>query len=362
MQKLLAPAPDESKPVSTAERIGPSPVPKPVQTSAFTTAFGCPREFLNNRFLCLVISPRARGLSIGVNMNAHCNFDCPYCEVDRSQPAGEQALDVDVMAAELQATLALACDGRLRELPCYRNAPDELLKLRHVTLSGDGEPTLCPNFVEAVHAVIHVRALRKYPFFKIVLITNATGLDLPQVQQGLRFFTAQDEIWAKLDAGTQAYMNQVNRPAAAGGHPKPVPVVERPGTAGGGSGPIRPAAEGTEGKRRADISGANLLGHPADAALRMRPPAAQEPFQNRASGPTRHRPENRSLLKGTHKNHECKQRNANSINQPRILVRAHRRASISERPEPATPPCHPRRIRDGRRLQKGCVDLPGRRS
>src|SRR5205809_580385 len=214
MQKLLAPAPDESKPVSTAERIGPSPVPKPVQTSAFTTAFGCPREFLNNRFIYLVISPRARGLSIGVNLNPdkHCNFDCPYCEVNRSLPAGEQALDVDVMAAELQATLALACDGRLRELPCYRNAPDELLKLRHVTLSGDGEPTLCPNFVEAVHAVIHVRALGEFPFFKIVLITNATGLDLPQVQQGLRFFTAQDEIWAKLDAGTQAYMNQVNRP------------------------------------------------------------------------------------------------------------------------------------------------------
>src|SRR6266498_3407156 len=119
MQKLLAPAPDESKPVSMAERIGPPPVPKPVQTSAFTTAFGCPREFLNNRFIYLVISPRARGLSIGVNLNPdkHCNFDCPYCEVDRSPPAGEQSLDVDVMAAELQATLALASDGRLRELP-----------------------------------------------------------------------------------------------------------------------------------------------------------------------------------------------------------------------------------------------------
>src|SRR5438552_323831 len=212
MQELIAPPPDESKPGLMAQRIGTSPVPKPVQTSAFTTAFGCPREFLNNRFLYLVISPRARGLSIGVNMNSHCNFDCPYCEVNRSLAAGEQSLDVDVMAAELQAMLALAFDGRLRELSCYRKVPDELLKLRHVTLSGDGEPTLCPNFVEAVHAVIHVRALGAFPFFKIVLITNATGLDLPQVQQGLRFFTAQDEIWAKLDGGTQVYLNRVNRP------------------------------------------------------------------------------------------------------------------------------------------------------
>src|SRR6266542_4520025 len=213
MQELLAPSPDESKPVSMAERIGPSPPPKPVQTSAFTTAFGCPREFLNNRFLYLVISPRARGLSIGVNMNPdkHCNFDCPYCEVNRSLSAGVQSLDVDVMAAELQATLALASDGRLRELPCYRNAPDELLKLRHVTLSGDGEPTLCPNFVEAIHAVIHVRALGKFPFFKMVLITNASGLNLSAVEEGLRSFTPRDEIWAKLDAGTQEYMDCVNK-------------------------------------------------------------------------------------------------------------------------------------------------------
>src|SRR5437016_11807383 len=131
MQKLLAPTPDESKTVSMAERISPLPPSKPVQTSAFTTAFGCPREFLNNRFVYLVISPRARGLSIGVNMNSQSNFDCPYCEMNRSLTAGEQSLDVDVMAAELQAILALAFDDRLRELSCYRKVPDELLKLRH---------------------------------------------------------------------------------------------------------------------------------------------------------------------------------------------------------------------------------------
>src|ERR1041385_9455166 len=46
------------------------------------TAFGCPRDFLDNRFVYTVISARARGLSVGVNMNPdkHCNFDCVYCE------------------------------------------------------------------------------------------------------------------------------------------------------------------------------------------------------------------------------------------------------------------------------------------
>lgn len=181
--------------------------------SSVETAFGCPRDFLGNRFVYSVVSPRARGLSLGVNMNPDkfCNFDCAYCEVDRTQRASEPSLDVEVMAAELEQTLSLVQSGRLKDRPHYALLPDELLQLRHVALSGDGEPTLCPNFVEAVRAVVHVRAVAKGPFFKIVLITNATGLDLPAVQEGLKYFTALDEVWAKLDAGTSAYMAAVNR-------------------------------------------------------------------------------------------------------------------------------------------------------
>jgi wyosine [tRNA(Phe)-imidazoG37] synthetase (radical SAM superfamily) len=115
------------------------------------------------------------------------------------------------MAAELKQTLAFVRSGRLRERPWYRTLPDELLQLRHVALSGDGEPTLSPKFAEALQAIVHVRALCGSPFFKLVLLTNATGLDLPHVQEGLTYFTKSDEVWAKLDAGTQAYMNRVNR-------------------------------------------------------------------------------------------------------------------------------------------------------
>ena len=174
------------------------------------TAFGAPRDFLDNRFVYVVISPRARGLSVGINMNPdkRCNFDCLYCEVNRSIPPRETHLDVRVMAAELQRTLDLVRGGLLRERPPYRSLPGELLELKHVALSGDGEPTLCPNFAEAVEEVVHVRALRE--FFKLVLITNATELDRPEVQAGLRHFTRSDEIWAKLDGGTQAYLDKVS--------------------------------------------------------------------------------------------------------------------------------------------------------
>ena len=44
----------------------------------------------------------------------------------------------------------------------------------------------------------------------MVLISNGTGLDLAPVREGLRYFTAEDKIWIKLEAGTQEYMDRVN--------------------------------------------------------------------------------------------------------------------------------------------------------
>ena len=160
------------------------------------------------------MSSRARGLSIGVNVNpdTRCNFDCEYCEVNRAASAAEKSLDIDLMTDELERTLWLAAANQLRNLLDFQHTPEELLELRHVALSGDGEPTLCPDFLDAVRAVMHVRALGRFQFFKIVLITNASGLDLRDVQEGLKLFTPQDEIWAKLDAGTQSYMDGVNHP------------------------------------------------------------------------------------------------------------------------------------------------------
>ncbi len=188
---------------------------KKTHSPARETAFDRPRDFLDNRFVYVVISSRARGLSLGVNMNPDklCNFDCLYCEVDRRTPPVETTLDMGVMAGELQRTLTYVLQGRLHERPQYQSLPAELLQLRHVALSGDGEPTLAPNFAEALQEVIHVRALGGFPFFKIVLITNATALDRPQVQESLKRLTKSDEIWVKLDGGTQDYLNKVDRPS-----------------------------------------------------------------------------------------------------------------------------------------------------
>lgn len=167
------------------------------------------RNFFGNRFVYCVISQRAGGLSIGINMNPdkRCNFDCVYCEVDRTLPGGPARVPVPPMLAELENLLTLVAEGRLTELPGIPAGLD----FKEVALSGDGEPTLCPNFREIAEAVVGLRARRHHPFFKIVVITNGTGLHLPQVRAGLDTLHPRDEIWIKLDAGTPAGFESINR-------------------------------------------------------------------------------------------------------------------------------------------------------
>ena len=173
-------------------------------------AFGYPRDFLENKFVYLVISPRANGLSIGLNLNpvVKCNLHCLYCEVDRTQSANDSPFDLHRMVIELGQTLELVQGGWLRQWPRYANLPAELREIRHVALSGDGEPTLSSHFAEATRAVVQLRQTGRS--FKIVLVTNSTALDQPQAQDGLAWLAPQDEVWAKLDGGTQDYLNRIN--------------------------------------------------------------------------------------------------------------------------------------------------------
>src|SRR6185369_13004464 len=72
-----------------------------------------PREFSDFVYAYPVISRRSGGLSIGVNLNIdkHCNFDCPYCQVDRSVPKAGRAIDTGAIRAELEELLG-SVDGK----------------------------------------------------------------------------------------------------------------------------------------------------------------------------------------------------------------------------------------------------------
>lgn len=172
-------------------------------------------DFLGNRLVYAVISQRAGGLLIGVDMNPDqlCNFDCVYCYVKRGSPHTRKPFSVRVLSHELRAMLELHRSGRFNELPPFAHVPEDLLRLRGVALSGEGEPTMCTRFAEVVQELSTIRGNSHATDFKLILITNGTGLHLPEVQSGLRQFRITDEVWVKLDAGTDETMQRVNKSA-----------------------------------------------------------------------------------------------------------------------------------------------------
>jgi wyosine [tRNA(Phe)-imidazoG37] synthetase (radical SAM superfamily) len=165
------------------------------------------RELDRNRYVYAVVSRRARGLSIGVNMNPDkaCNFDCPYCQVDRRIPGGVSRIDVGVLASELEALLERA-RGDLWAGPPFDGVAPELRRVADVAFAGDGEPTTPPEFPAAARAAREVRD-RLAPGVPLRLLTNATLFHKEKVRAGLAEF---DELWCKLDAGTEAYFHLVD--------------------------------------------------------------------------------------------------------------------------------------------------------
>jgi wyosine [tRNA(Phe)-imidazoG37] synthetase (radical SAM superfamily) len=172
------------------------------------------RTFAENLYVYAVVSRRSKGASIGLNLNPDkvCNFDCVYCQVDRHTPPLVREVDVPRLFEELEEMLDQVATGALFEVERFRQTPAGLRRLNDIAFSGDGEPTTCPQFLEIVRAVAEAKRRRGLDDVKLVLITNASRFHRPQVREALEVLDAnQGEVWAKLEAGTEAYYRQVDR-------------------------------------------------------------------------------------------------------------------------------------------------------
>ena len=177
-----------------------------------------PRTLGAQRYVYAVLSRRAGGISIGVNLSPHkaCNFDCTYCQVDRRTPGAEKTVDLAVLRDELRATFAAASSGALGAEARFATAPAELRRVVDVAFSGDGEPTNEPWFPDAAR-IVHAERAAAGLAVPIRVITNATVLHVRRVAETLRALDAPGpggaglDVWAKLDAGTEAAYRLVDR-------------------------------------------------------------------------------------------------------------------------------------------------------
>jgi len=172
------------------------------------------RSWQQNRYVYPVISRRSKGLSIGVNLNPDkvCNFDCVYCCVDRTSPPTVTEVDLDVLRNELDQMFGLAFSGELFSSPPLDQTPADLRRINDVAFSGDGEPTSYPKFLDACRIAVELLERHRRPDVKIVVITNATLFHQPRVAEALAYLDGHNgEIWAKLEAGTEAYYRRIER-------------------------------------------------------------------------------------------------------------------------------------------------------
>lgn len=172
------------------------------------------RSFEANRFVYPVLSRRSGGISVGVNLNPDkiCNFDCIYCQVDRTRQSQTTFVETPALLRELDEMLGLVASGELFRTEKFAATPDPLRRLNDIAFSGDGEPTTYRNFDEIIDQCAELKRRHDLSDVKMVLITNASMFHRPAVQRGLALLDAnQGEIWAKLEAGTAEYFRLVDR-------------------------------------------------------------------------------------------------------------------------------------------------------
>ncbi|WP_428825624.1 radical SAM protein [Azonexus sp. IMCC34842] len=157
-----------------------------------------------------VVSRRAGGVSIGINLNTNnaCNWACLYCQVDNLTRGGPPPIDLDRLERELAGFLDDALHGDFMQ----RQVPPEARRLMDIAFSGNGEPTSAPEFAAAVERVgAQLERFELRGKLMLRLITNGSLLHRPEVQAGIRQLAELGgEVWFKIDRAEAADVAVVN--------------------------------------------------------------------------------------------------------------------------------------------------------
>lgn len=149
------------------------------------------------------IRSRRLGVSLGINLSPSdgkvCSFDCIYCEAGyNSQGTGKAGLPTrEKVARDLRAKLS-----------AMKAAGDPL---DVITFSGNGEPTMNPDFPGIISDVIALRD-EFYPEAKVSVLTNSTRIFSPETAEALK---RVDNNILKLDSAVEDTMRLIDQPVSA---------------------------------------------------------------------------------------------------------------------------------------------------
>lgn len=150
------------------------------------------------------IHSRRLGVSLGVNLMPDdgkvCSFDCLYCE------AGFNAQGAGTTGLPLREQVHRQLEAKLRQM--HENGDP----LDVITFSGNGEPTLHPDFPHIIEDTLALRD-RYYPDAKVSVLTNSTMIFKPEVAEALK---KADNNILKLDSAIEDTMHLIDRPNSPG--------------------------------------------------------------------------------------------------------------------------------------------------
>lgn len=147
---------------------------------------------------------------MGINLNPDkiCNFDCPYCQVDRTLPS-KIKFDQRAAMEEFSIIANWIRSGELFKMERFKNVPESSRKWIDIAFSGDGEPSVSRHLEPMLKWLETEVDSKDFP--QIVIITNTTGLQKKSTQRALQSLEKlKGCVWAKLDAGTDAYLKIVS--------------------------------------------------------------------------------------------------------------------------------------------------------
>ncbi|MCG8338947.1 MAG: radical SAM protein [Proteobacteria bacterium] len=180
-------------------------MPDPIQKAISLKVDSHPRLSEFNRLVYPVVSRRAGGISLGINLNPAktCTYNCVYCQVDRTAEIKGLKVSLKQITEELEYWIKEINDPRGSFI-------DQSLK--DISIAGDGEPTLCKLLPKILVELVQVRKRFKLDRCKLVLFTNGTNIDRTELQEVFpEFYENGGQIWFKLDFWDESSFHRINR-------------------------------------------------------------------------------------------------------------------------------------------------------